>query len=123
MNSEIVALMEAEKPWYLSSWTISMPTFLMIFLPPMAVPMAIVAAQRISIHSGKPPISPTVLPIERAMASMAVDMNFWPSWAPCMRATPAAPAICILPKKLFAFLRSAFAQAMGMIFAMIQPAR
>ena len=76
MNSEIVALMEAEKPWYLSSWTISMPTFLMIFLPPMAVPMAIVAAQRTSIHSGKPPISPTVFPTERAMASMAVDMNF-----------------------------------------------
>ena len=75
------------------------------------------------IHSGKPPISPTVMLSESAMASMAVDMNFCPSWAPCMRATPAAPSTCMRPKKLLAVRRSALRQAMGMILEMIQPAR
>ena len=122
MSRLAVALTEAAKPWYLSRRTISMPTFLMIFLPPTAVPMAMTAAQSTMIHSGKPPISPTVRLSESAMASMAVDMNFWPSCAPCMRATPAAPSTCMRPKKLLAARRSAFLQAMGMTLEMTQPA-
>ena len=37
-SSDDEAARSAEKPCYFSSWTISIPTDLMIFLPPMAVP-------------------------------------------------------------------------------------
>ena len=123
MSRLAVAETEAAKPWYTQRSTVSMPTFLMIFLPPTAVPMAMTAAQSTMIQSGKPPISPTVMLSESAMASMAVDMNFWPSCAPCMRATPAAPRTCMRPKKLLAVRRSALRHAMGMILEMAQPAR
>ena len=56
-----------------------MPTFLMMRLPPTAVPIAMVAAHMTSIQKGKPPMSEACMPMERATASMAVDMNFWPS--------------------------------------------
>ena len=122
-SSDAVALMDAANPWYLSSCTMLMPTVLMIFLPPTAVPRAITPAQSTSIHRGKPPTSETPMFAASAIATMAVDMNFWPSWAPCMRATPAAPTTCMRPKKSLARRRSAFLQATGMAFAMPQPAR
>ena len=38
------AARSAEKPWYFYSFTISIPTDLMIFLPPMSVPAHIITA-------------------------------------------------------------------------------
>ena len=76
MSSDAVALMDAAKPWYLSRRTMLMPTVLMIFLPPTAVPMAMMPAQSTMIHRGN---STFAEPVARMMAIIAVDMNFWPS--------------------------------------------
>ena len=46
------ALMEAAAPWYFSRRTICVPTVLMIFLPPTAVPTDMMTAQASMSHSG-----------------------------------------------------------------------
>ena len=56
-----------------------MPTVLMIFLPPTAVPMAMMPAQSTIIHRGNSTFAMLVEPVARMMAIIAVDMNFWPS--------------------------------------------
>ena len=73
----------AATPWYFSSFTMSMPTDLMMRLPPTTVPAEIASEHVIMTHMGKPPASGVELPKESAMPSMAMDMNFWPSCAPC----------------------------------------
>ena len=46
------AARSAEKPWYFSSFTISMPTDLMIFLPPIEVPSPMTREQRSMSQTG-----------------------------------------------------------------------
>jgi hypothetical protein len=49
---DAAAAISAEKPWYFSNFTISMPTDLIIFLPPIAVPAAITKEQTIMSQIG-----------------------------------------------------------------------
>ena len=72
----------AATPWYFSSFTISIPTDLMMRLPPTTVPSEMAAEHTIMIHIGKPLESGVELPKDKATPSMAMDMNFWPSCAP-----------------------------------------
>lgn len=51
-NKQIAAVTSAEKPWYFSSFTISIPTDLMIFIPPTEVPIPMVKEQRTITQSG-----------------------------------------------------------------------
>ena len=46
------AAISAENPWYFSSFTISIPTDLMIFLPPMEVPSPMTAEHNSMSHTG-----------------------------------------------------------------------
>ena len=69
----------AATPWCFSSLTMSMPTDLMMRLPPTMVPSEMASEQMIMSHMGNPLESGVGLPKERATPSMAMDMNFWPS--------------------------------------------
>ena len=71
-----------------------MPTDLMMRSPPTAVPMPMFSAQNTMSHSGRATSDRSMpMPAVIMMASMKMDMNFWPSWAPCMNATPAPEQI------------------------------
>ena len=94
----------AANPWNASSFTMSMPTDLMMRAPPTAVPRPMLKAQKIMSHMGiATPDRSMPMPAGIIMASMKMDMNFWPSWAPCMKATPAPEHICAHLKNEFAF--------------------
>ena len=56
-NKTMAALTSAENPWYFSSLTISIPTDLIIFIPPTEVPNPIVMEHNAMTHKGmvKPP--------------------------------------------------------------------
>ena len=69
----------AEKPWYFSSFTISMPTALMIFSPPTLVPMPITALHSSISHTGIRTPSTLLMPLEKATPKNSTPINFWPS--------------------------------------------
>ena len=96
----------AEKPWDFSSRTISMPTDLMIFFPPMDVPRAMAADPSKSIHRGN--CTPWVLldPLTIQIPNSMTPMNFCPSCAPCINAMAAAPPIWAYRKNPVVFRRS-----------------
>ena len=73
---EIDAATSAEKPWYFSSFTMSIPTDLMIFLPPIEVPTAITMEHSAMIHTGICTDSALPLPFESITHSRITPMNF-----------------------------------------------
>ena len=70
------AAMSAEKPWYFSSLTISMPTDLIILYPPIDVPILITKEHKIIIHTGgvTPPVN--VLPLDKNTLNIKTAINF-----------------------------------------------
>ena len=84
----------AEKPWYFSSFTMSMPTLLMMGSPPTLVPMPMVALHRSISHTGITTPATLDWPLQKAMPRNRTPMNFWPSCAPCMKLMAPAPKIC-----------------------------
>ena len=111
----------AENPWYFSSLTMSMPTDLMIFSPPTLVPTPMTALHSTMSHTGITAPVRSGWPFEKATPSSRTPMNFWPSWAPCMKLMAAAPKICRAVKVPLAFRRSTAEQSMVSSLHMPQP--
>ena len=111
----------AAKPWYCSIFTMFMPTDLMIFLPPTAVPKAMVADTRMISQNGNSTFASTAPLIPIMIPSMHNDMNFWPSCAPWSTATPAPEMICAHLKNEFAFAREARQHSFLMSLVNSQP--
>ena len=85
----------AEKPWYFSSFTMSMAHgFDDAFTADADVPTPMMVLHRIMSQIGI--ITPVTLgwPLQNAMPRNSTPMNFWPSCAPCMKLMAAAPTIC-----------------------------
>ena len=97
----------AAKPWYCSIFTMFMPTDLMIFLPPNAVPSDMTADTSKMSQNGNVTLPSTVPDMAIMMPSMHRDKNFCPSCAPCSTATPAPEMICAHLKNALARERCA----------------
>ena len=69
----------AENPWYFSSFTISIPTDLMIFSPPTLVPIPMTVLHSSISQTGI--VAPATLfcPLQKATPRKRTPMNFWPS--------------------------------------------
>ena len=98
-----------------------MPTDLMIFLPPTAVPKAMVADTRMISQNGNSTFASTAPLMPIMIPSMHNDMNFWPSCAPWSTATPAPEMICAHLKNEFAFAREARQHSFLMSLVNSQP--
>ena len=61
------------------------------------------------------------MPVASVMARMKTPMNFWPSCAPCMNATPAPATICAQRNTWSDLTRSKFLQTRAIILVRIQP--
>ena len=112
----------AAKPWNASIFTMSTPTLLMMRSPPAAVPKPMDRAQNTMSHTGSTMLAP-VMPMPTAMviAKRKMDMNFWPSWAPCIKATPAPAKICAQRKKRLALGRLRLRQKKPNTLKLSQP--
>ena len=66
----------AEKPWYFSSLTMSMPTDLMIFSPPTEVPTPMTTEQSSMSHTGMSMFSTLGWPLQNATPRNNTPMNF-----------------------------------------------
>ena len=111
----------AATPWGTSSLTMSMATDLMMRLPPTAVPREMASEHTIMSHSGKPSALGSEEPKESAIPRRAMDMNFWPSWAPCRNESATAHTSWTAMKKRFALRRLALRHAKLMNFMSTQP--
>ena len=111
----------AQKPWYRSSLTMSMPTDLMIFSPPTLVPRAMTTLHSSISQTGISMPATEPWPWAKASPRNSTPMNFWPSWAPCMKLMPAAPAIWATRKKRLAARSSMLRHRMVASLQMIQP--
>ena len=60
-------------------------------------------------------------PWAKAAPKNRTPMNFWPSWAPCMKLMAAAPAIWAKPKNRLVLRRSMSRQMKEMILHTTQP--
>ena len=62
-----------------------MPTDLMIFSPPTLVPRAMTTLHKSMSHTGISMPLTEFWPWAKAAPKNRTPMNFWPSWAPCMK--------------------------------------
>ncbi len=109
-------------PWCVSIFTMSMPTFLMIFLPPMAVPRPMAVAHRMISQNGNAALSGLApMPMHSMMPIREMERNFWPSCAPCISATPAPEMHWAQRQPLAARRRSVLRAARSTILVNSQP--
>ena len=73
------AARSAEKPWYFSSRTMSMPTERIIFSPPTLVPTPMTVLHSSMSHTGIAMPATLVSPPQKAMPRKRTPMNFCPS--------------------------------------------
>src|SRR5699024_496057 len=111
----------AENPWNFSSFTISIPTDLMIFSPPTLVPTPMTTEQSTISHTGITMPSTLFCPLQKATPRNKTPMNFCPSWAPCMKLINAAPKIWPFWKKELVLLRSILPQIRAIPLQITQP--
>ena len=100
-----------------------MPTDLMMRLPPTMVPSEMAAEQIIMSHSGKPELSGADMPNDSAMPSMPIDMNFWPSCAPCRKDSATAHRSWMMTNALLAAWRFAALNTRSMMRVKTHPSK
>ena len=79
------------------------------------------AEQMIMIHRGNPLESGVELPNDNATPSIAIDMNFWPSCAPCKNESATAQRSWITMKRRLALSRLTLRNNSSMSFVKIHP--
>ena len=121
MKSVMTVVIDAATPWYFSSLTMSMATDLMMRFPPTSVPSDMASEHRIMSHSGNSVAPLVCMSNASAMPKRPMDMNFWPSCAPCRKESAHAQTSWRTTQTLLALLRFAWAKKNSMILVLIQP--
>ena len=98
-----------------------MPTALIIFSPPTLVPMPITALHSTISHTGMSTPLTLLMPLEKATPKNSTPINFWPSWAPCIKLMAAAPKISAPVKNWLVRRRSILRQRMVKPLQTTQP--
>ena len=76
-NKQIELAKSAEAPWYVSNFTIFIPTVFIILYPPIEVPNVIIKEHNIISQKGIDITSEFVIPLDNSNANIKIPINVY----------------------------------------------